>query len=507
MSFVKLGRIFAPSQWIKATLYNARRRLAALGVSWFGWLRQLSFRQRLLLTFLPIVVMGSVVQILIAGGQIQRVSMEFFQTQVEAEALKIAASLPEPMEHYLEGDGSDEIQSALSNLQYDAAWHYLLVDSNRRIIAYTLGDGYESQQVAEQTPDLTRAARGRTGVDIRPFVDGEDYLFVATPIFYEERAIGYFVLSRSLAPLYQEVHQQWLQLIMASLPVLLLIVAASLWIANTILRPIMALRNSALKMAQGELGVKMPIEREDELGDLSKSFNYMSEQLDKILTAQRSFVNNAAHELRNPLMTMRLRLDAMANQSLDEGQRAQYIADLRQEVSHMAELVTSLLTLARIDEGRHMAKGVVEETSTVLRDISRNWRIRAQQKGLSYETEIEDLLPAVAIADNDLRLVLNNLLGNAIKYTQRGTVGLKAQLNGDRVIIQVWDTGVGFEPLEAERLFERFYRDESVRHEYEGNGLGLAIVKAVLEQHGALIMAYSEGAQRGAWFTVQLPVA
>ncbi|PJF37982.1 MAG: hypothetical protein CUN55_19320, partial [Phototrophicales bacterium] len=140
------------------------------------------------------------------------------------------------------------------------------------------------------------------------------------------------MLSRSLTPLYQSIHQQWIQLVLASLPVLLLIFIASLWISSTILRPIVALQKSALKMAQGELGVKMPVEREDELGDLSKAFNHMSEQLDKILTAQRSFVNNAAHELRNPLMTMRLRLDAIANQTLDEGQKAQYIADLQQEV-------------------------------------------------------------------------------------------------------------------------------------------------------------------------------
>ncbi len=506
MNFAKLGQVFAPSHWVKSMLYKAQKRLEKVFSPWGKLLQQLSFRQRILLTFLPIVVVGSVLQVLIAGDQIQSMSMEFFQTQVEAEALKIAASLPEPMEHYLEGKGGQDIQNALSSLQFDAAWHYLLVDSNRRIIAFTLGDGYESQQVAEQTPDLAQAARGRTGVDIRPFAGGEDYLFVATPIYYEQHPIGYFVLSRSLTPLYQSIHQQWIQLVLASLPVLLLIFIASLWISSTILRPIVALQKSALKMAQGELGVKMPVEREDELGDLSKAFNHMSEQLDKILTAQRSFVNNAAHELRNPLMTMRLRLDAIANQTLDEGQKAQYIADLQQEVSHMAELVTSLLTLARIDEGRHVTNGAVEETSTVLSDIGRNWRIRAQQAGLSYEAEIEELLPAVTISDNDLRLVLNNLLGNAIKYTQQGKVGLKAYLEGDNVVVQVWDTGVGFNPTEAERLFERFYRDESVRHDYEGNGLGLAIVKAVLEQYGATITAYSEGEQRGAWFTVHLPV-
>ena len=174
----------------------------------------------------------------------------------------------------------------------------------------------------------------------------------------------------------------------------------------------------------------------------------------------------------------------------------------------MAELVSSLLILARIDEGLHQQhEGKITDTASTLHDIARHWRIAAAQAGLVCTPRIPDDLPDIPLTPHDLRLVLDNLLGNAIKYTPQGEVSLTVRRDAGEMVIQVQDTGVGFDSTHAEQLFTRFYRADEIRTHIEGNGLGLSIARAVLEQYGGTISASSEGTGKGATFTVMVPSA
>ena len=172
----------------------------------------------------------------------------------------------------------------------------------------------------------------------------------------------------------------------------------------------------------------------------------------------------------------------------------------------MAALVSSLLVLARIDEGRYDNSRSVTDTVSVLHDLARHWRIEAGKSGLDFEADIPSGLPPLPLSLNDLRLVLDNLLGNAIKYTTEGSVHLTVQMQGSQLMIRVQDTGLGFSSPQRDQLFVRFYRASSARARFSGNGLGLSIVKAVLESYGGWINADSGGIDQGATFTVYLPV-
>lgn len=173
----------------------------------------------------------------------------------------------------------------------------------------------------------------------------------------------------------------------------------------------------------------------------------------------------------------------------------------------MAELVSSLLMLARIDEGRYQQNGVVTDTVSTLHDILRNWRIEAEKRALKFDITTDSGLPELPMSPNDLRLILDNLLANAIKYTSEGSIHVKVSPSEKEFILEVCDTGVGFTPEQSKHLFERFYRSEQVRGKFAGNGLGLSVVKAILDHYGGTVAAESRGSDQGATFTIRVPMA
>lgn len=470
-------------------------------------LTRLSIRQRMLIIFTLIALIGGLLQLIIAGSQLQSATLDFYQHHLETETLIAATSLSEPLEHYLEGDGRTDLQRTLAALQNQVDHDYLIVDSRYRVVGYSVALGFQPGMQIEPTLELLQAQNNTMGSNIRVDEFGHDRMYIAAPIRYENYNLGYMVLSQSMDKAYREVNQRWLELGTATLPVIGLAIMASLWISATISHPIQHLRNSALQIASGAFNARIDVNSQDEVGQLGSAFNYMAEQTEVLLKNQRSFVSNAAHELRTPLMTLKLRIEALQDSAITPDQQSVYLQEISREIDHMAEMVTSLLILARVDEGRYQVDYVPYDSSALLHDIARHWRIEALRVDLTFEASIPSDLPEIQIPANDLRIILNNLLGNAIKYTQHGSVGLRAWREVNMLKLCIEDTGEGFSPEEREMIFTRFYRTPKARHrKTTGTGLGLAIVQAVLEHHHGSIEASSPGHSQGAAFTLTLPL-
>lgn len=469
-------------------------------------LNRLTIRQRILAIFILIAFVGGTVQFFIAGRQLEAATLEFYQHHLETDALLVAATFAEPLGHYLEGDDEGGIERLLATLQQEVKHDYLILDRRYRVVGYTANTGYEHVDRVPASPELIEADSAQIGSDIRPNYAGEAALYLAVSVIYEGEALGYLILSEPMAPAYAEVHRRYIELAVATLPVIALVIGASLWVSSTISRPVQHLRDSALSMARGALDTRIRVASQDEIGQLGGTLNYMAGQLESLMKTQRSFVSNAAHELRTPLMTLKLRAEALSDEALANNERETYLAEIRQEIDHMAELVSSLLMLARIDEGRHARGGGVVDTVALLHDILRHWRIEAEAKRLEFAAQINPDLPDLPISPNDLRVVLDNLLSNAIKYTEQGCIRVLVSNPPQALSIQVIDTGIGFSEEQRTHLFERFYRSEAVRGRFSGNGLGLSIVKAILARYRGQITAVSHGSGQGATFTAIIPL-
>jgi signal transduction histidine kinase len=221
--------------------------------------------------------------------------------------------------------------------------------------------------------------------------------------------------------------------------------------------------------------------------------------------AKTQFFAAASHDLRQPLHAMGLFAEALRQKSHDE-EVAQLVNSINSSVDALEGLFSELLDITRIDTGgvevhlRHF------EVADILRKLRLNFEPTAFEKGLALR-----LRGGAKVVQADPLLVeriLRNLVSNAIRYTNDGTVLVGTRRRGDKVLLQVWDTGVGIRAEEQARIFEEFYQvpnTEAVEpHQRKGLGLGLAIVKRLADlMHAPLTLASRPG--RGTVFTLELP--
>lgn len=214
------------------------------------------------------------------------------------------------------------------------------------------------------------------------------------------------------------------------------------------------------------------------------------------------FVANASHELRTPLTAIKGYLETLEDEEPET--QKDFIQIIRRNVDRISNLVSDLLLLSRLESPVPQ----INMEQVDLQDISENviklvGKI-AREKNLSLKIDVK---PDITVNGDAFLLeqMLLNLLDNAVKYTEQGEVVLKAEKNGENVIIQVSDTGIGIPQKNLPRIFERFYRvDKGRSRDLGGTGLGLSIVKHILQLHNGEIQVESH-VGRGTTFTILLP--
>ncbi len=229
----------------------------------------------------------------------------------------------------------------------------------------------------------------------------------------------------------------------------------------------------------------------------------------RVAALRRDFVTNASHELKTPVAGIQSLADAIDVVLADDPDRARLLLSrLRGEADRMSTLVGDLLSLRRVDDaGDPTTEAVVVEVERIAADVLAGVAVAAEERGIEVELEVEGT-PRVRVVADDLRLVLANLVDNAIKYNRDdGRVTIDVRAEGDRVRIDVRDTGIGIPSADHERVFERFYRvDPGRSREAGGTGLGLSIVRHAVERNGGEVEVDSL-VGRGTTFTVRLPAA
>lgn len=222
--------------------------------------------------------------------------------------------------------------------------------------------------------------------------------------------------------------------------------------------------------------------------------------------SRSNFVAHVAHELKSPLNTMSLYADALrGDQGDDESFRIEAFNVINDEIERLAALVDNLLSITKIEMGSMK----IRKQRVRLRDLLQDSFDRLRQGGrgseLNLQLELPDELSAVTVDKDLFRIALNNLLVNAVKYSDAGdTVKLSVEETAEAIQIRVSDTGIGISPEEQARVFEKFYRstDQKVRNR-AGHGLGLALTKEIVELHRGHIGVRSEPG-KGSVFVIDL---
>jgi two-component system, OmpR family, sensor kinase len=246
----------------------------------------------------------------------------------------------------------------------------------------------------------------------------------------------------------------------------------------------------------------------DELARLSQTVNAMLSRLESSFAALRRFTADASHELKTPLTVLRADVERSMHPSTNRTERMVALEEALQETARMSDLVDSLLTLARADEGRFDLHRTPIELEPLVREVFETAVILGEEGGLTLS--LSSMENGVVMGDRArLRQLLLNLVTNAIKYTPRGgRVELSVTRRGaDETAIAVRDTGIGISATDLPHVFDLFWRADRVRSrasERGGFGLGLSIAQWIVHAHGGTITVQSR-LGRGTVFTVLLP--
>jgi signal transduction histidine kinase len=245
----------------------------------------------------------------------------------------------------------------------------------------------------------------------------------------------------------------------------------------------------------------------DELAELATAFNRMATQLQEadlhqkeLETLRRDLIGWVSHDLRTPLTSMRVMIEALADGVVNEPEIVQrYLRTIKGEIRSLSVLIDDLFELAQLDAGGlrfnvapHSLRDLVSDTLESLHALS-------QQKGVELQGHVAADVDPVVMAPEKISRVLTNLIGNAVRHTPAGgTVTVKAwrEPGSQQVRVDVSDTGEGILPDDLPHIFERFYRGEKSRSRSSGGaGLGLAIAKGIIEGHGGKLWVESQVGQ------------
>jgi two-component system sensor histidine kinase BaeS len=264
-----------------------------------------------------------------------------------------------------------------------------------------------------------------------------------------------------------------------------------------VLAPIAALTAAVRAMGHGSLSERVDIDRNDEIGELARSFNDLASRLQESEVRRKALIADIAHELRTPLTNIRGSIeslqDGLVTASPDE------LRALHDDALLLQRLIADLHELSIADAG---------SLSLHLVSVNIGEELEATAGDSRVAINLEPDLPRVTCDPTRFRQVVNNVLSNALRYAPQGTpVTVRAKREAANVRVEIEDAGPGFPAVEAEAIFERFYRvDDSRSRETGGSGLGLAIAKQLVEaQHGTIGAFVNERGGATIWFT--LPVA
>jgi signal transduction histidine kinase/ActR/RegA family two-component response regulator len=255
----------------------------------------------------------------------------------------------------------------------------------------------------------------------------------------------------------------------------------------------------------GMIGIRVDI---TELKEQAQALRQALARAEAANTAKSDFLANMSHEIRTPLNGVLGLAAVLARGQLSPDQR-EIVETIVASADTLDALLKDLLTFARLESGRLELEPAPFALGDAVREACGLFRVAADDKGLALEIEIDPAAAGQVLGDaGRLKQVISNLVGNAIKFTAEGRVGvsLRAEGRGEtrRQVLEVVDTGIGFDPEVAERLFRRFEQaDASITRKFGGTGLGLAITRQLVDLMGGSIRAEGRPG-RGARFVVEL---
>ena len=272
-----------------------------------------------------------------------------------------------------------------------------------------------------------------------------------------------------------------------------------------VIGPIRKMSDATKKVAKGDFNVQIENKkiRKDEIGTLTENFNMMVRELESNEYLSKEFMSNVSHEFKTPIASIQGFANLLKDKDLSEKDKEEYIDIIIEESGRLANLSNNIQQLSKLEN----KKGLIQKKKVAIDEQIRKCIIILNNKLEEKNIEIgmdEDKDVFLNVNEDMMHQVWINLINNAIKYTDdNGRIDIIIDEFKDRVVVEVKDTGRGIKEENVDKIFEKFYQEDS-SHNSEGNGLGLAIVKKIVELHKGTIEVKSKIGE-GSSFIVTIP--
>ncbi|EEK59813.1 hypothetical protein bcere0005_44760 [Bacillus cereus 172560W] len=324
------------------------------------------------------------------------------------------------------------------------------------------------------------------------------YKLLMKPIKEKDGSVTYIYAMASLQPVDEAVQMVQDYYIYIIAFVVVLIFLASFYYSKQIAKPLLKINDTTKKIAQLDFTEKIPITSKDEIGDLSKNINVLSNKLHshigqleediekerKLENTRKEFISGVSHELKTPLSIMKSCISILKD-GVAEHKKEYYFQAMEREVDKMDTLILDMLELAKFESGTYKMKKSSFYIDTVIEDICEHLSVEIEKKELHVHKNIHSF--EVIANQGRIEQVIVNFITNAIRYTpNKEDIIISTIDEKDRIKVCIENKGTHIEEEQLDKIWDRFYRVDTARQRSQGGtGLGLAISKNILELHNA----------------------
>jgi two-component system, OmpR family, sensor histidine kinase CssS len=378
---------------------------------------------------------------------------------------------------------------------------YLLLDKNRNILnpfseKFSTTSADMLHQIISKIDEQNNSAKSNSDIFLDFKLSNTEYISIIKPVFNKNSfGLGWIVIYSSLEKVNQL--QTVINIILFSILIFsaLIIGVFSSHISKRISSPFIYLSKYIKEIAARNFGAKIIMQVDEELKEFVENINIMSEKLETYDKAQKTFLQNASHEFRTPLMSIKSYAEGIKYQVVDSEMAVDVIID---ETNRMTRLVEDLLYLSRLDtieENYHFMSLDFDELINIC--VSR-MNVLANKNNITITTNPLNANTNVYVDEEKFSRAIINIISNCIRYAS-SCILITSTLEDTIIRLEISDDGPGFEPNELPIIFDRFYKGK------KGNfGLGLSISKNVIKKHKGEIQA--ENTDKGALFIIELPI-
>jgi len=385
------------------------------------------------------------------------------------------------------------IQSQLSSLDVYLDARILLISRDGERILDSRA--FDTQQERVSIPEFNSVLPGGKYYMVGDFFGmfSEKTLSVLIPVSHNYHVRGYIAIHTPMSVIIREKEGYLFSfyVTMILLMGLAFLFAGANWLI--VFWPIRRMRKGAGEYALGNYGTPIHLNREDELGFLSDTMDFMAQALKDQDEDQRKLISNISHDFRSPLTSIKGYIEAMLDGTIPPEMYEKYLNIVLRETERLSKLTSGLLALNSIDPRQNRLSRSRFDINTVIKNTAATFEGTCTSKRISIELLFTDWESYVYADMGKIQQVLYNLIDNAIKFSQPDSViTIETTIKYEKIFVSVRDTGIGIPKDSLNKIWERFYKSDASRgKDKSGTGLGLSIVKEILQLHNENINVIS----------------